>query len=1349
VPAPTGCEPAGARLYRTGDLVRWQDGVLLYLGRADSQVKLRGFRIELGEVETLLQCLPGVRQAVAAVRERRPGDRRLLAYVLAEEGALLDGPALCARLRTLAPAHLVPACVQVLERLPLTPNGKVDRLALPEPTWEQDTSDPSSAEDDELDAGEQHLAAIWQDVLGVRRVRRLDRFFALGGHSLLALQVLTRVRQQCGRELPLRLLFANPTLAQMAELIARQEPLALEESDEHIPAVPRDGSLFPVSSSQERVWFVQQLAPQNHAYRFQSTLRFLGTLDIAALQASLSEIVRRHEIFRTTFPVSAGRPVQRIHEPEPVALPMIDLSELPATERAAALQQKIDTELQQPMDLTALPLIRWILIRLQESDHVLLHIEHHLVHDGWSFNLFLHELHDLYQAFAQGHPSPLPAPGLQFADFACWQKRWLEGVAAEGQLRYWKRQLADAPVILRLPTDHPRPEVPSFRGAVHRAELPPALCRQLRDLGHQEGVTLFMTMLAAFTLLLYRYSGQTDLCVGSGIANRRWRETEDIIGMFVNNVVLRTDVAGNPSFRELLGRVREVTLDAYANQELPFDKVVEALRPTRDLSINPLFQVMFSFHDSPMRSLSLPGLEIELTEAISNSSAKFDLNIIMIPRAEQQVGSQAVERAEGITVLWEYSGDLFSRATIERMFQHYHMLLTGIVADPGQRIAELPLLTERERWQILQVWNTPYTEQETGLCLHELVEAQARREPERPAIFFHDVCVPYGELNRRSDQLAHHLRSLGVGPGILVGLCVEPSVEMIVGLLGILKAGSAFLPLDPGYPPARLEFMVQETQTTVLLLHAATLPVAQTLAAVETTPLQVIVCLDESERPPCIPEIIHFWNTAETAGFTDTRCACVNETRDMAYLMYTSGSTGQPKGVPITHKNLVPFFQWHQEYFAFTPEDRVIQYHSLSFDFSVWEIFEALLAGASLSLVSTAVSRDVGALADYLRQEHITMLNMTPSQFSALADYVQMFQPDALGSLRLVVLGGEALSPALARKALQILPPGCRVFNEYGPTETTISCAICPITADLLEDCASLSTVPIGRPSAYMQLFLLDSSLQPVPVGVPGEIYIGGPGNSRGYFHRAELTAERFIIHPFSRNAGSRLYRSGDLAYYLPDGTIVFLGRVDSQVKIRGFRIEPGEVEAVLAEHPLLQEAAVTVLRDAPGGPRLAAYVVPRQAVSIDASRVKTYLKERVPEYMIPSTVVVLQALPLTPNGKIDRQALPAPDAALGSATTRYIAPRNATEETLAGIWSSILKISRVGIDDDFFDLGGHSLLATQVISRIREELHVDLPLRTVFEMPTVAEQALAVIEKLAEAMNEEALTHLLVELER
>jgi amino acid adenylation domain-containing protein len=1181
-------------------------------------------------------------------------------------------------------------------------------------------------------------------------VRRQQRFFELGGHSLLALQVLARIRQRYGCELPLRLLFANPTLAEMAALITQDTLQSPAEHEEHIQALPRDGSgaPFPLSSSQERVWFVQQLAPENNAYRFQSTLRFLGTLDIAALQASLSEIVGRHEIFRTTFPVSAGRPVQHIHRPEPVALPVIDLCAVPATERACAMHQKIEDELQRPMDLTKLPLIRWTLLRLSADDHVLLHIEHHLLHDGWSFNLFLHELHDLYQAFVQGQPSPLPTPGLQFADFACWQRRWLEGNEAGAQLRYWKQQLADAPAILRLPTDYPRPEVPTFRGGVHRAELPPALCHRLRDLSQQEGTTLFMTMLSAFAILLYRYSGQTDLCIGSGIANRRWQETEDIIGMFVNNVVLRTDIAGNPSFRELLRRVREVTLDAYANQELPFDKVVEALRPARDLSINPLFQVMFSFHDSQLRSLSLPDLETELTEAISNHSAKFDLNIIMIPRAEQQTGAQPRERAEGITVLWEYSGDLFAHATIERMFQHYQRLLCSLVADPGQRISEIPLLTEEERRQILEEWNPPDSGQETGQCLHELVEAQARREPARPALFFHDMSLSYGELNRRSDQLAHHLRSLGVGPGILVGLCVEPSIEMIVGLLGILKAGSAFLPLDPGYPPARLEFMVQQTRTTVLLLHAATLSVAHTLTA-DATPLQVVGCLDESERPSFLPNAIHFWNTAETAGFTDTPCACVNEPRDMAYLMYTSGSTGQPKGVPITHKNLVPFFQWHQEYFSFSPEDRVIQYHSLSFDFSVWEIFEALVAGASLYLVPTAVSRDVGALADYLLREHITVLNMTPSQFSALADYVQLFQPTAPGSLRLVVLGGEALPPALARKAIQILPPTCRVFNEYGPTETTISCAICPITTAILEDHAALPSVPIGRPSAYMQLFLLDASLQPVPVGVPGEIYIGGPGTSRGYFQRAELTAERFVTHPFSQNAGSRLYRSGDLAYYLPDGTIVFLGRVDEQVKIRGFRIEPGEVEAVLAEHPLLQEAAVTVLRDAPGGPRLAAYVVPRHTASIDAGRVKTYLKERVPEYMIPSTVMVLQALPLTPNGKIDRQALPTPDSTATGSSTRYVPPRNATEETLAGIWSSILKITRVGIDDDFFDLGGHSLLATQVISRIREELQVELPLRTIFEMPTIAEQALAVIARLAEALNEETLTRMLVELER
>ncbi|MDQ3942418.1 MAG: amino acid adenylation domain-containing protein, partial [Actinomycetota bacterium] len=1279
--------------YRTGDLARYlPDGNIEFLGRIDHQIKIRGFRVEPGEVEAVLGQHPEVREVVVMAREDESGDRRLVAYyVVPERGQEPTTSELGGYLKKRLPEYMVPSAFVVLEALPLTPNGKVDRRALPAP----DRTRP------ELDGTfvpprgpiEEMVAGIWAEVLGVDQVGVHDDFFELGGHSLLATQLIARLRETSGVELSMRNLFESSTVAGLAEKV---HLAASDEQGREIPSiqpVPRDGEL-PVSFSQERVWFLQQLAPENLAYNFQATLRFVGPLDVAALQRSLGEIVRRHEIFRTTFPAVEGRPVQRIHDPWPVTLPVLDVQDAPESEREAEAQRLIGRELQRPFDLTRLPLVRWTLVQLAPQEHVLVHVEHHLVHDGWSFNIFLRELRELYGAFAAGKPSPLPELPIQFVDFAAWQRWWMqEEEVAEAQLAYWKEKLAGSPPVLELPTDRSRPAVQTFRGAAPRVELPLSLCEALRVVSRRERVTLFMTMLAAFLALLHRYTEQEDVCVGTGVANRCLRETEGLIGMIINTVALRTELSGNPTFRELLSRVREVTLEAYAHQDLPFGKVVEALQPERSLSYSPLYQVLFSFHDAPIPDLDFPGMTTSIQEVLSNGSAKFDLNVIAMPRS-QYIGPSRTAGTDGITLVWEYSTDLFEAATIERMGGHYQALLEGIVADPERRLSDLPLLTEAERHRLLVEWNDTTTKYPRDRCVHELFEEQAERTPEAIAVVFEDERLTYRELNRLANRLARHLRKLGVGSEVPVGLCVERSVEMVVGLLGILKAGGAYVPLDPSYPKERLSFMIEDAQAPVVLTQERLVGGLPRHAA-------RLLCLD-ADWPLIVRE--------------ECEENLVSEAKadNLAYVMYTSGSTGVPKGVMVEHRPVVRLVQ-NTNYLQFRPDDVFLQFAPLSFDASTLEIWGPLLNGGRLALAPPD-HLSLAELAAIIRRHEVTTLWLTAGLFHQLVDA----EPAALSGVRNLLAGGEVLSPTHVRKALHRLPK-VRLINGYGPTEnTTFTCRLPMSSVSPPPE----GSVPIGRPISNTRVYILDARLRPVPIGVVGELYAGGEGVARGYLSRPELTAEKFIPDPFSDEPGARLYRTGDLARYLPDGNIEFLGRIDHQVKIRGFRVEPGEVEAVLGQHPEVREAVVVAREDALGEKQLVTYIVPARQRAPKGGELRGRLKEKLPEYMVPSAFMVLEALPLTPNGKVDRRALPAPDPSSFRAENAYAPPRTPVEETLAAIWTEVLGVEQVGIHDDFFELGGHSLLATQVVSRLRDALRVELPLRYLFETSTVAEVA-------------------------
>ncbi|WP_165423128.1 non-ribosomal peptide synthetase [Ktedonosporobacter rubrisoli] len=1349
VPCPW--EPAGGRMYRTGDLVCQEpDGQLRYLGRSDQQVKLHGYRVELGEIETVINRMPGIAQAIVMVRNRREDDQRLVAYIVASDTN--HGPD-AEQLRTWVgqrlPAYMVPALVHELTAFPLTPNGKIDRKQLPEPDWSilheiRSQGTPPASEE------ERQIAAIWEEVLGLKGISREENFFTLGGHSLLVLQVLARLQERLHVHVPVRVIFEQATITQLAAFISATRSDGFTDSIPFVK-VPQD-QVIPASSSQERVWFIQQLIPHNQAYHFQATLRLNGKLHLNALEASLSEIISRHEIFRTTFPNQGGKPIQVVHQAEPVHVPIINLEQEPQEQREATLKELIARELDRDMDINQLPLIRWTLFRISERDNLLLHVEHHLVHDGWSFNIFLREFVALYTASIEERPSPLPELAFQFRDYTYWQQQWLQSQEARDQIAYWKTQLADSPPVLAMPTDHPRPDVPTFTGRVPRIELPVELCRKLRALSHEAGVTLFMTMLAAFQILLYRYTNQPDLCVGTAVANRNRKETETIIGMFVNNVTLRTRINDHESFFQLLKQVRTVTLDAYANQDVPFDKVVEAVHPIRELRYNPLYQVMFSFHDSPLPDMRVPDVHITLTEAISNGSAKFDLAIIAIPRAEQRVGQHHTEHAdaEGITLLWEYSHDLFTDSSMERMIDHYQRLLTDIVADPTKSLRDFKLLSEEETAQAITTWNNTYQPRPLALPLiAEQFAMQVARTPDNQALSFAGEQITYYELDCRANQLGHHLRSLGVGPNTVVGVYLEPSLEMIVAVLGLLKAGGVLLPVDSSLPLAQIVYLLQDTGARTILSHTQNRAVLQALAQELPQQLSNLVLLDQSEETFDLPAELQVWTRNDTKGFPDTSCPLTVKGTDLAYIIYTSGSTGRPKGVAITQRNIAEYFDAALDHYAPQPDDRVIQNHRLSFDFSIWEIFGPLLRGASLYLVPRQVSRDIGALTQLISEQQITILNMTPSQFTTLLEYVLLLQPTALQSLRLIVMGGETFPLALARKALNILPENCKLYNDYGPTEATIGCTAFHVTQANLEKYSNLASVPIGKPMNNMQLYVLDNAMNPVPVNVAGELYIGGVCIGSGYLNRPELTAACFVVDPYGQEAGTRLYKTGDLARYLPDGAIELLGRIDDQIKFRGFRIELGEIEAVLREHPQVQEAVVILHKRAENDQQIIAYIHMGSGQTASLNELRTHLKARLPEYMIPSTFIFIEQMPLNTNGKIDRKALPEPDqTARMSAEVQYIAPRNQIEETVAMIWADILNVNPISTQANFFELGGHSLLATQVVSRLLEAFHILIPIRSIFEKPTIAQLSAEIGDTLIEQADNDTLEKLLIELE-
>lgn len=1114
IPHPFSEEP-GARLYKTGDLARYlPDGTIEFIGRMDHQVKIRGFRVELGEIEAVLSRHPAIRHAVVSASDGLTGERYLAAYVVTKQEPSPTTTELRTFLQEHLPDYMVPAVFVTLDALPLTRNGKVDRQALPAP----DRARPALALPyvAPRKPTEEVLARICAEVLGLDQVGIHDNLFDLGAHSLGITQIVARVRHDLHVALPLNCVFEHPSVTALAKVIEQNDPEKSTLSLPAIPAIAQHGAL-PLAFAQERVWFVQQLHATRAAYNFQAIIRLVGRLDVAVLEQSLSDIVRRHAIYRTTFPTVDGQPVQVIHDAEPIRLSVVDLVPVSEAERESAMAQAVQEAMQTSFDLTQLPLVRWTLLRLGDTEHRLIHVEHHLVHDGWSFNVWLGELVQLYHAFSNGEPSPLPALPMQFADFAHWQRQWMASDEAHTQLTYWQKKLAGCPSLLELPTDRPRPARQSFQGAAPRVDLPVNLCEALRALSRQEGVTLYMTMLTAFVVLLWRYTGQDDLCVGSGIANRRWRETEGLIGMLVNNLVLRSDLSGNPSVRDLLAQVRETTLEAFAHQDLPFEKVVEAIQPARNLSHNPLFQVMFGFHDAPMTTHTLPDLEVSVQVGLSNGSCKFDLNVIVIPQFEQQVGLHpTMAEAAGLTLLWEYSTDLFDATTMMRMIGHYQTLLEGMVAHPTRRIADLPLVSDDERQQLLVRWNETTRAYPRQRCIHELFEAQVTRSPEASAVGFDEARLSNRELNRRANQLARHLRRLGVGPEVVVAICMTRCLEMLIGLLGILKAGGAYVPLDPAESTARLAFMLDDTQASVLLTQ-------QRLAASLPSHALPTICLDTG------------WEVVAQECGENLGIQIAPE--NLAYVLYTSGSTGQPKGVMIAHGSLTNYLTWVNDCVLGDTVPPLPTTTRFIFDASLKQWFAPLLRGDEVWGLADHIATQPDALLKALQQRPQAGLNSVPILWQAILE--MMACNGTPPSLQSLFVGGDRLDQALLERSFATLPH-MQIWNLYGPTETTANAVVARL--------APGDQVNIGRPIANTQVYVLDANLQPTPIGVPGELYIGGEGVARGYLRRPELTAERFVPHPFSDQPGARMYRTGDRVRYRPNGTLMYLGRMDDQL---------------------------------------------------------------------------------------------------------------------------------------------------------------------------------------------------------
>ncbi|ARL19935.1 non-ribosomal peptide synthetase [Burkholderia pseudomallei] len=1302
---------AGGRLYRTGDLARWRtDGSLEYLGRNDFQVKIRGFRIELGEIEAQLAKVAGVREVVVLARDSAAAvhdsatenaapdapspetataaEKRLVAYYTGDA----DVAALRAQAAQHLPSYMVPSAYVRLDAWPLTPNGKLDRRALPAPA---DDAYARAEYEAPQGAKEEALAAIWRELLHVERVSRHDNFFELGGHSLLAVQLVSRLRQALSVEVALGTVFDAPVLSALAERLEAENTAVLPP----IPLAPRDGRIA-LSLAQQRLWFLTQLEGVSEAYHMSGAVRLDGPLNREVLQRALNRIVMRHEALRTCFAREEGEPIQVIQPHADLTVSYHDLREAEQTEqRAKDLSQ---AHASAPFDLSRDLPVRVLLLQLADEAHVVQVVMHHIASDGWSVGVFLQELSALYGSFIAEQGDPLAPLPLQYADYAAWQRRWLASGQLEKQGAFWQTNLSGAPTLLELPTDRPRPPKQSHAGASVEVKLGAALSERVKRLSQRHGVTPYMTLLSSWAAVLGRLSGQEEVVIGSPVAGRNRTEVEALIGFFVNTLALRLDLSSEPTVGELLKRTKAQVLSAQAHQDLPFDQVVERVKPPRSTAHPPLFQVMFVWQNMPAGELTIPGLTIRAVET-PLQTAQFELTLSL-----QEAGDDIVGHLN-------YASALFDESTVRRYVTYWRRLLEGMTAGPANvSVARLPLLDEAERKQVVYAWNATERDYPIEQCIHQLFEAQVDRKPEAIALTFDGQRLSYAELNARANRLAHYLQARGVGPDRLVALCAERGIEMVVGLLAILKAGGAYVPLDPSHPPERLRRMLDDTNPVAVLVDDIG---ADALASFES---------HVAARSPRVhlSRDIAQWRACSPANPSTPR---ERAARRLAYVIYTSGSSGEPKGVMNEHRGVVNRLWWMQQTYALDERDAVLQKTPFSFDVSVWEFFWPLMSGARLVIAKPEGHKDPAYLSELIDRERVTTLHFVPSMLQAFLEDEGAAR--GCGSVKRVMCSGEALPPSLVKRFYRCLPDA-RLHNLYGPTEAAVD-----VTAWACDAEEGGASVPIGWPIANTRIYVLDGHGQPVPRGVAGELYIGGVQVARGYLNRPELTRERFVDDPFV--AGGRLYKTGDLARWRTDGSLEYLGRNDFQVKIRGFRIELGEIEAQLAKVAGVREAVVLAREAAPDTKRHAASnensasnsgekrLVAYYTGDADATALRAQAAQHLPSYMVPSAYVRLDAWPLTPNGKLDRHALPAP-ADDAYARAEYEAPQGAKEEALAAIWKDLLPVERISRHDNFFELGGHSLLAITLIEHMRRaNLHADVT--TLFTAPTLADLAVRV----------------------
>lgn len=1270
----SGADDREGTIYRTGDLGRVDpDGCLYIAERKDFQVKVRGNRVEIGEVEAALLAIGDVEAAV--VSKHPDGIDALVAWIVLTPDGRLSPSRFRHTLAEMLPDHMIPSAFVDLPEIPVTANGKVDRLALPAPDSARPALDNSHCPP--TTERESALASIWEEVLHLSGLGVHDDFLELGGHSLLASEIAARAGDAFNVDVSLASFFANPTIAgflknldaEATEAVARRPPISPKARD----------TTLPLSYMQQRLWFLEQLEPESAAYQLSAAVRLTGPLQLPALQHGLDALVSRHEILRTTFVSRDGSPAQVIGEARPVPVWVEDMP----THSERDIQRRVDAACGRRIDIREGPLLRATVLRISQGSHVLILHTHHIATDAWSMGVVFKELSELYNAHREGRESRLPELPLQYADYTLWQREWLTNAVMEQQVEYWKRQLEGAPPVLEIPTDRPRPSIQTHRGATLHRRLQVNLVDELRRLAAARGCTVFNVLLTAFQLLLSRYSGEKDIVVGCPVAGRIRPEIAGLIGFFVNTLPLRVVVEPELSFGQLLSKVKRLTIDALSHQDPPFDKLVEALRPERSRSHSPLVQVMFSLNNVPRSQLRLGGLEAHPMR-VGEHTAKFDLSVEMD------------ESNGGLDVYWEYNTDLFDAETIERMAGHFHVLLNGAIDSPDRRVGKLPLLTVDERQHWLVDWNNTDADYPEESCIHELFEEQVERTPHAVALVCEGQEVTYRWLNARANQLAHHLRSLGVGPGVVVGICLERSFELVIGLLGVLKSGGAYLPLDPSHPEERLAVMLKDADVSTLL--------SQSRFAGRFSPGPAVIELD-TDWAQISPHSAA--NPSKTANSTDP-----------AYVIYTSGSTGRPNGVLGVHRGTVNRMSWMWGAYPYEAGERCCQKTTLSFVDSVCEVFSPLLQGVALVLIPDGATRDIPAFVRLLSAHRVTRLVLVPSLLSVILRLDDELL-DGLTCLKYWVTSGEELDLELEQDFKEHFPDAI-LLNLYGSSEVSAD-VTCFDTRERGERSGSL----IGRPIANIRAYVLDDQLNALPVGVPGSLYIGGAGLAAGYLRRPELTEERFIPDPFSSDRKARLFDTGDVARLSADGELEFLGRRDHQIKIRGFRVELGEVESALEQHALVQEAVVLLHERDLGEGRLVAYLVPDHRELPSPVELREFLSKKLPTYMVPSVFAPLEVMPLTPGGKLDRRALAAREQVPHGPEETYVAPRTKVEEQLAEIWATGLWLERpVGIHDDFFDLGGHSLLSVRLVAEIEKAFGRQLPVSAFFHLSTIAELA-------------------------